>query len=90
MIESERRSRDPNTCSEVRGGAAVPERLGMSEAVGTHTDRRGGIELHSLLLGLGQAVSVIYKYTTREERDTERWKEKGFPSHGDVRQSRLR
>ena len=62
----------------------------MSEAVGTHTDRRGGIELYFSLLGLGQAASAIYKYTTREERGTERGKEKGFSSHGDVRQSRLR
>jgi hypothetical protein len=53
-------------------------------------DRRGGSELYSSLLGLGQAVSVIYKYTTREERGTERGEEKVFSSHGDVRQSRLR
>jgi hypothetical protein len=57
--------------------------------VGTHTDRRGGIELYSSLLGLGQGVSVIYKYTTREERGAGRGKEKGFSSHGDVKQLRL-
>ena len=90
MIEPERRSRDPKTCSEVRGGSPFPKVWERAMQWARTRDRRGGIELYSSLLSLGQAVSIMYKYTMREERGTERVKEKGFSSHGDVRQSRLR